>query len=159
MYLTPFWCRHYTPPSPTSSDDELTVAPATLSETSTLSDQPKSLMEEMLLGLWEMCADQGLFRYDVTTCETKPIPGLYGFVAQLNEGRATKKRPTEFRVDQVGALRSHADNAWHRVSSISRCRCRHVRHRGWWNAVSPCIADLACAAASCRAQPRGMQGN
>lgn len=27
--------------------------------------------------------------------------GVYGFIAQLNEGRATKKRATEFRVDQV----------------------------------------------------------
>lgn len=44
---------------------------------------------------------QGLFRYDVTTCETKIIPGDFGFIAQLNEGRHLKKRPTEFRVDQV----------------------------------------------------------
>ena len=29
------------------------------------------------------------------------IPGPYGFVAQLNEGRHLKKRPTEFRVDKV----------------------------------------------------------
>lgn len=29
------------------------------------------------------------------------LPGEYGFVAQLNEGRHLKKRPTEFRVDQV----------------------------------------------------------
>lgn len=29
------------------------------------------------------------------------IPGEYGFVAQLNEGRHLKKRPTEFRVDKV----------------------------------------------------------
>jgi GDP-L-galactose phosphorylase len=27
--------------------------------------------------------------------------GVYGFIAQLNEGRATKKRATEFRVDKV----------------------------------------------------------
>lgn len=40
-------------------------------------------------------------RYDVTACPTKVVPGLYGFVAQLNEGRYSKKRPTEFRVDQV----------------------------------------------------------
>lgn len=44
---------------------------------------------------------RGLFRYDVTACETKVIPGEYGFVAQLNEGRHLKKRPTEFRVDRV----------------------------------------------------------
>jgi len=29
------------------------------------------------------------------------IPGQCGFVAQLNEGRHLKKRPTEFRVDKV----------------------------------------------------------
>lgn len=44
---------------------------------------------------------RGLFRYDVTVCETKVIPGKQGFIAQLNEGRHLKKRPTEFRVDQV----------------------------------------------------------
>ncbi|KAG1328151.1 putative GDP-L-galactose phosphorylase 1 [Cocos nucifera] len=44
---------------------------------------------------------RGLFRYDVTACETKVIPGEHGFIAQLNEGRHLKKRPTEFRVDRV----------------------------------------------------------
>ncbi|GMP65260.1 hypothetical protein CsSME_00026138 [Camellia sinensis var. sinensis] len=44
---------------------------------------------------------KGLFRYDVTACETKVIPGGYGFIAQLNEGRHLKKRPTEFQVDKV----------------------------------------------------------
>lgn len=29
------------------------------------------------------------------------IEGQHGFIAQLNEGRHLKKRPTEFRVDQV----------------------------------------------------------
>jgi hypothetical protein len=44
-------------------------------------------------------------RYDVTACPTKVVPGTYGFVAQLNEGRYSKKRPTEFRVDQVVQVR------------------------------------------------------
>ncbi|CAL5429960.1 unnamed protein product [Camellia sinensis] len=35
-------------------------------------------------------AMRGLFRYDVTACETKVIPGEYGFIAQLNEGRHLK---------------------------------------------------------------------
>lgn len=61
----------------------------------------KSLLDTALLALWEDCAEQGLFRYDVTACPTKVLPGMYGFIAQLNEGRATKKRATEFRVDQV----------------------------------------------------------
>lgn len=55
----------------------------------------------LLLGQWEDRMNQGLFRYDVTTCNTKIIPGKYGFIAQLNEGRHLKKRPTEFRVDRV----------------------------------------------------------
>lgn len=54
-----------------------------------------------LLGQWEDRMSRGLFRYDVTSCETKVIPGRYGFIAQLNEGRHLKKRPTEFRIDQV----------------------------------------------------------
>jgi hypothetical protein len=41
----------------------------------------------------------------VTACPTKVVPGTYGFVAQLNEGRYSKKRPTEFRVDQVLQVR------------------------------------------------------
>lgn len=61
----------------------------------------KSLLDTVLLALWEECAEQGLFRYDVTACPTRVLPGIYGFVAQLNEGRGAKKRATEFRVDQV----------------------------------------------------------
>ena len=37
----------------------------------------------------------------MTECATKVLPGELGFVAQLNEGRALKKRPTEFAIDQV----------------------------------------------------------
>ncbi|KAJ6347931.1 hypothetical protein OIU76_004427 [Salix suchowensis] len=44
---------------------------------------------------------RGLFRHDVTACDTKIIPGRYGFIAQLNKGHHLKKRPTEFRVDKV----------------------------------------------------------
>ncbi|XP_052206064.1 GDP-L-galactose phosphorylase 1-like [Diospyros lotus] len=62
---------------------------------------PTAFLNNLLLGQWEERMTQGLFRYDVTTCETKIIPGKYGFIAQLNEGRHLKKRPTEFRVDQV----------------------------------------------------------
>ncbi|XP_042037230.1 GDP-L-galactose phosphorylase 1-like isoform X2 [Salvia splendens] len=58
-------------------------------------------LDSLLIGEWEDRMQRGLFRYDVTACETKVIPGKYGFVAQLNEGRHLKKRPTEFRVDKV----------------------------------------------------------
>ncbi|XP_057522801.1 GDP-L-galactose phosphorylase 2-like [Amaranthus tricolor] len=60
-----------------------------------------SFLYDLLLGQWEDRMRRGFFRYDVTQCETKIIPGRYGFIAQLNEGRHLKKRPTEFRVDQV----------------------------------------------------------
>eukprot|EP01018_Ginkgo_biloba_P026614 Gb_19041 [translate_table: standard] len=60
-----------------------------------------SFLDTLLLGQWEDRMRKGLFRYDVTACETKVIPGKYGFIAQLNEGRHLKKRPTEFRVDKV----------------------------------------------------------
>lgn len=61
----------------------------------------KSYLNNLLLGQWEDRMTRGLFRYDVTSCETKVIPGTYGFIAQLNEGRHLKKRPTEFQVDKV----------------------------------------------------------
>ncbi len=57
----------------------------------------------MLLAKWEERFARGLFRYDVTACPTRVLDGVYGFVAQLNEGRATKKRATEFAVDAVCA--------------------------------------------------------
>lgn len=80
-----------------SSDDEGVVP--------VMSDLPgapqTSKLDILLMAEWEDRAEQGLFRYDVTACPCKVLPGPYGFVAQLNEGRASKKRPTEFRIDQV----------------------------------------------------------
>nr|KYP73429.1 UPF0580 protein C15orf58 isogeny [Cajanus cajan] len=64
-------------------------------------EPPLAFLDSLILGEWEDRMQRGLFRYDVTACETKVIPGEYGFVAQLNEGRHLKKRPTEFRVDKV----------------------------------------------------------
>ena len=63
--------------------------------------QDVSPFDRILLAAWEDRFAAGLFRYDVTACKTKVVPGGYGFVAQFNEGRATKKRPTEFAVDEV----------------------------------------------------------
>nr|XP_043618779.1 GDP-L-galactose phosphorylase 1-like [Erigeron canadensis] len=62
---------------------------------------PFAFLDSLLLGEWEDRMQRGLFRYDVTACETKVIPGKHGFIAQLNEGRHLKKRPTEFQVDKV----------------------------------------------------------
>ncbi|KAF7141371.1 hypothetical protein RHSIM_Rhsim06G0222100 [Rhododendron simsii] len=53
-------------------------------------EPPVAFLDSLLLGEWEDRVQKGLFRYDVTACETK-----------LNEGRHLKKRPTEFRVDKV----------------------------------------------------------
>ncbi|XP_057747328.1 GDP-L-galactose phosphorylase 1-like [Arachis stenosperma] len=64
-------------------------------------DQSVAFLDSLILGEWEDRMQRGLFRYDVTACETKVIPGEYGFIAQLNEGRHLKKRPTEFQVDKV----------------------------------------------------------
>jgi hypothetical protein len=54
------------------------------------------------------------------------VPGLYGFVAQLNEGRYSKKRPTEFRVDQVvqpfDPAKFNFTKVWRRCGG-ARCVC------------------------------------
>ena len=83
-------------------------------------------LDMLLMAEWEDRADQGLFRYDVTECACKVVPGAYGFVAQLNEGRASKKRPTEFRIDQVRkagttavfCIVSPSENSLHCTSSV-----------------------------------------
>ncbi|XP_051126092.1 GDP-L-galactose phosphorylase 2-like [Andrographis paniculata] len=64
-------------------------------------DSPIDFLNSLILGEWENRAQRGLFRYDVSSCETRVIPGSHGFIAQLNEGRHLKKRPTEFRIDKV----------------------------------------------------------
>ncbi|KAF9588225.1 hypothetical protein IFM89_008433, partial [Coptis chinensis] len=66
-----------------------------------MKESPVAFLDSLLLGEWEDRVQRGLFRYDVTACETKVIPGEYGFIAQLNEGHHLKKRPTEFQVDKV----------------------------------------------------------
>ncbi|KAL3652058.1 Phosphate metabolism transcription protein [Castilleja foliolosa] len=58
-------------------------------------------LSSLFLGEWEDRMQRGLFRYDVTSFETKVIPGTIGFIAQLNECRHLKRRPTEFCVDKV----------------------------------------------------------
>ena len=68
--------------------------------------EPQSAFDRILLGQWEERAERGLFRYDVTACKTRVLDGDFGFIAQLNEGRAQKKRPTEFRVDLVCQVRN-----------------------------------------------------
>ncbi len=65
-------------------------------------DGQPSAFEARALAAWDAAERAGLFRYSVAEdTETRVLPGPYSFVAQVNEGRATKKRPTEFRVDRV----------------------------------------------------------
>mmetsp|Transcript_9541 Transcript_9541/g.23752 ORF Transcript_9541/g.23752 Transcript_9541/m.23752 type:complete len:448 (+) Transcript_9541:364-1707(+) len=61
----------------------------------------QSLVEKMLLQSWDEKSDKGLFKYLPSSCPSKLVPGRFEFVAQLNVGRATKKRQTEFRMDNV----------------------------------------------------------
>lgn len=84
--------------SASSSDEESAEFSVLLSEGPV---QSSSLLDSVLLAEWEDRYERGLFRYDVTACPTKAVPGAYGFIAQLNEGRGSKKRPTEFSADQV----------------------------------------------------------
>jgi len=61
----------------------------------------RSLVEKVLLSTWDEKFEKGLFKYDVLDCPSKRISGKYAFVAQLNEGRAAKKRSTEFTMAEV----------------------------------------------------------
>eukprot|EP00210_Caulerpa_lentillifera_P006859 g6556.t1 len=94
-------------------EEETETHPLKLSTSSKLltNEDTRSPVEMTMLALWENCFAKNLFRYDVTACSTKTLSGVYGFIAQLNEGRATKKRPTEFRVDQV--LQSFDEDKFH----------------------------------------------
>jgi len=60
-----------------------------------------NLLGTVMTALWDDADERGMFRYDVRDVETRVVPGAGRYVAQLNEGRATKKRATEFRVDAV----------------------------------------------------------
>ena len=83
------------------------------------------LLDTLLRTEWDDRKDAGLFRYDVAACPSLMVPGAYGFIAQLNEGRASKKRPTEFRVDQVSVSCLHVWRcfrpafSWRCISSIT----------------------------------------
>ncbi|KAF8664891.1 hypothetical protein HU200_054207 [Digitaria exilis] len=50
---------------------------------------------------WEDRKARGLFHHDISSCDTKVLPGEHNFVATLIEGRDQKKRPTEFGMNQV----------------------------------------------------------
>ncbi len=92
------WCRSWLSGA---SDEEGSGSEGRVPSPPSSDAEGTSLLDTVLLAEWEDRAEQGLFRYDVTACPTKVVPGAYGFVAQFNEGRGSKKRPTEFRVDKV----------------------------------------------------------
>lgn len=88
-------------PMPLLSDEDTVLEGSSDSGSSSQVVPQRSILDNLMLAEWEDRADQGLFRYDVTACPSRVLSGMYGFIAQLNEGRASKKRPTEFCVDQV----------------------------------------------------------
>ncbi|CAI5510115.1 unnamed protein product [Closterium sp. Naga37s-1] len=81
-----------------SSSDEDSLSSGGASD---IQDDDAFSLRKHITSEWEKKFQEGLFRYDVTACESKVIEGRLGFIAQLNEGRHSKKRPTEFRVDKV----------------------------------------------------------
>ena len=86
------------PESPGKLDDgSVPVADADGGGTNT----SMSLFDHHVCSGWDECVKLQKFKYDLSTTESRTLPGTLGFVAQLNEGRATKKRQTEFKVDEV----------------------------------------------------------
>ncbi|KAJ3683117.1 hypothetical protein LUZ60_013344 [Juncus effusus] len=63
--------------------------------------EPSSPFLDFLFKEWEERKRRGLFHHDISKCQTKILPGNYGFIATLIEGRDQRKRPTEFKIDQV----------------------------------------------------------
>ncbi|KAI0488917.1 hypothetical protein KFK09_028756 [Dendrobium nobile] len=66
-----------------------------------LSKEPHESFLNKLLQRWEEKNDRGLFHHDIAACESKILPGDYGFIVRLIEGRDIKKRPTEYRMNKV----------------------------------------------------------
>jgi len=113
----------------------------------------RSLLDSVLLAKWEEAFSRGLFRYDVTACPTRMLDGAYGFVAQLNEGRATKKRPTEFPTDAVMQAWSEdkfnfAKAAPAEVLFQFEPAAAGMRRRAPASAGGPAYAEAAAVAAS-----------
>ncbi|KAL3701801.1 hypothetical protein R1sor_019823 [Riccia sorocarpa] len=64
-------------------------------------EEKPTRLDEIIQHEWQEREKKNLFRYNVAECESKLLQGPSGYIAQLNEGRHSKKRPTEFRVDEV----------------------------------------------------------
>ncbi|KAF3325135.1 GDP-L-galactose [Carex littledalei] len=63
--------------------------------------EPCSPFLDALFKEWEERKTRGLFHHDITSCPNKILQGELGFITTLVEGRDQKKRPTEFKIDQV----------------------------------------------------------
>ncbi|KAJ1704398.1 hypothetical protein LUZ63_004177 [Rhynchospora breviuscula] len=63
--------------------------------------QPCSPFLDALFKAWEERKTRGLFHHDITNSPMKILQGELGFITTLVEGRDQKKRPTEFKIDQV----------------------------------------------------------
>ncbi|KAL3650563.1 E2F/DP winged-helix DNA-binding domain [Castilleja foliolosa] len=92
-----------------------------------LPNLPQKLLSYSSLLLGEDRMQRGLFRYDVTSCETKVIPGTIRFIVHLNEDRHLKKRPTEFCVDKV--LQPFDENKF----NFTKIGQEEQRNRGYIN--------------------------
>nr|XP_054757940.1 GDP-D-glucose phosphorylase 1-like [Lytechinus pictus] len=55
-------------------------------------DAKFSRFDQELRGRWDEAVEKGFFRYKLGTLTTRVIEGPHGFVAQLNEKRATDRR-------------------------------------------------------------------
>mmetsp|Transcript_23557 Transcript_23557/g.60460 ORF Transcript_23557/g.60460 Transcript_23557/m.60460 type:complete len:450 (-) Transcript_23557:225-1574(-) len=92
------------PSDGSGSDNEISSADGevpSIGPFSPTSGMPISTFDSVLTSEWDNRADQNLFRYDVTACDSKLLDGKWGFISQCNEGRGAKKRATEYRIDQV----------------------------------------------------------
>ncbi|KAJ8044840.1 GDP-D-glucose phosphorylase 1 [Holothuria leucospilota] len=58
----------------------------------TLNDGSESKFDRAFQHSWDAAKQKGLFRYNLDQMKTRILPGQFGFVAQLNKGRATLRR-------------------------------------------------------------------
>ncbi|KAG8193358.1 hypothetical protein JTE90_022986 [Oedothorax gibbosus] len=67
----------------------------------------KSLIDEQLQTIWSDKVATGCFKYELGDLSTKQLFGKYGFVVQLNENRATKRRKPQLVFDVAMEFNPH----------------------------------------------------
>lgn len=65
----------------------------------------------------------GSWSITARSVHTQAIPGAFGFIAQFNEGRGSKKRPTEICVDKVREPSSYLMQALHVCMAVACIAC------------------------------------